>query len=140
MTEAYFISTDRAILDLPFITDYLSNKSYWAQGRSRELVQKSIEGSFCFGVYTAQNQQVGFARVITDFTTFGWIMDLFIIEDHRKKGLSKRLLREMMDHPSLQGLQKWGLNTKDAHGLYEKFGFSRISQPEWMMEKKKKSY
>lgn len=138
MKERFFVSTNSDLLDLPFITEFLSKRSYWAKGRSKEVIQKSVENSLCFGVYTTSNQQVGFARVITDYAVFGWIMDLFIVEEHRKKGLSKMLIKEMMEHSALQGLQKWGLNTKDAHALYEQFGFSKITQPDWMMEKARK--
>lgn len=138
MTEQFYISTDPKLLDLPLIIDFLQNRSYWAKGRSQEIILTSIQNSLCFGVYNSQHQQLGFARVVTDYAVFGWIMDVFIVEDHRKKGLSKMLVKEMMEHPSLQGLQKWGLNTKDAHGLYEKYGFSKAAHPDWMMEKSRK--
>ncbi|WP_017730888.1 GNAT family N-acetyltransferase [Nafulsella turpanensis] len=136
--RSFFISTDQSLLDVALIWDYLANHSYWARGRSRDTVEKSIENSLCFGVYTLQNEQVGFARIITDYSVFAWIMDVFIVEEYRGKGLSKKLMEEVMKHPSLQGLQRWGLNTKDAHGLYEQYGFERISRPDWMMEKTKK--
>ncbi len=97
-------------------------------------IQKSIQNSLCFGVYTHDNMQVGFARVVSDFAVYAWIMDLFILEDYRKKGLSKLLMSEIMAYPDLQGLQRWGLVTNDAHGLYEKYGFRIIAKPENMME------
>jgi len=136
MTGEFYVSTDKLKLDSGVIEDFLFNRSYWAKGRSSQTVQKSIKNSLCFGVYTDKHKQVGFARVVSDFSVFAWIMDLFILEDFRKKGLSKLLMQEIIHHPDLQGLQRWGLGTKDAHGLYEQFGFSKLSDPETMMEKK----
>lgn len=130
----FFISTDKSKLNLDVIKEFLVNKSYWARGRSTMTIEKSIKNSLCFGVYTASNTQIGFARVVTDFSVFAWIMDLFIVEEYRKKGLSKLLMTEIMEHPDLQGLQRWGLGTDDAHVLYEKYGFRTVSNPEMMME------
>lgn len=135
MSRGFFISTDKAKLDLDIIEDFLSNRAYWAKGRNRTMIEKSIENSLCFGVYTSENQQVGFARVVTDFAVFAWIMDLFIIEDFRKAGLGKLLMTEIINHSELQGLKRWGLGTQDAHSLYEKFGFTKLSKPENMMER-----
>ena len=134
VTNNFFISTDKSRLDLGLIKDFLNTESYWAVGRSVERIERSIRNSLCFGVFTDQNEQVGFARVVSDFAVFAWIMDLFILEEYRGKGLSKLLMTEIMAHPDLQGLQRWGLGTNDAHGLYEKFGFRKISKPEIMME------
>ena len=117
------------------IVEFLSKRSYWAKGRSREKIVTSIENSLCFGVYSDNNEQLGFARVLSDFAVFAWIMDVFILEEHRKKGLSKLLMAAIMQHPDLQGLERWGLGTKDAHGLYEQFGFKRLKTPETKMEK-----
>lgn len=135
MINEFFISTDKSKLDLNMIEDFLTNTSYWAKGRSAKTIEKSVKNSLCFGVYSNENQQVGFARVVSDFAVFAWILDLFILEGHRKKGLSKLLMTEIVNHPDLQGLQRWGLGTHDAHGLYKKFGFVPLAKPEMMMEK-----
>lgn len=135
MTGTFYISADKLKLDYGVIEDFLCNRAYWAKGRSIQTVQKSIKNSLCFGVYTDKNQQVGFARVVSDFAVFAWILDLFILEGYRKKGLSKLLMQAIMNYPDLQGLQRWGLGTKDAHGLYGQFGFSKLSNPETMMGK-----
>jgi len=134
MINEFYISTDKAKLDISVIENFLSRESYWAKGRSIQTIQKSIKNSLCFGVYTDKNQLVGFARVVSDFAVFAWIMDLFIMDGYRKKGLSKLLMQAIMEYPDLQGLQRWGLGTKDAHGLYEQFGFRRLLNPERMME------
>lgn len=132
--DEYFVSNDKSKLDLKVIEDFLKS-SYWANGRSTKTIETSIKNSLCFGVYNNDNQQVGFARVVSDFAVFAWIMDLFIVQEHRKKGLSKLLMTAIMNHSDLQGLQRWGLGTNDAHKLYEKFGFRTIVKPELMMEK-----
>ena len=98
MTSPYYISTDKSKLSLEVIFDYLSNQSYWAKGRSMEAVEKTIKNSLCFGVYDAQNKQVGFARVVTDYTIFAWLMDVFILSDCQGKGLGKMLMAEIMAH------------------------------------------
>ena len=134
MNNTFYISTDKSRLDLNLITHFLSNDSYWAKGRPVETIKKSIENSLCFGVYDFEARQVGFARVISDYAVFAWLLDLFIIENERGKGLGKLLMTEIMNHKSLQRLKRWGLGTKDAHGLYEKFGFKPLSKPEIMME------
>lgn len=133
--NAFYISTEKSKLDINMIEAYLSNRSYWAQGRSREKIVTSIENSMCFGVYSNEGKQVGFARVLTDFAVFAWIMDVFILEEFRGKALGKMLMAAITDHPALQGLERWGLGTKDAHGLYEQFGFSKLKTPETKMEK-----
>lgn len=137
----YLISTDKQKLDIPLVHDYLSNHSYWAKGRSLEAVKKSIEHSLCFGVYHNESGQVGFARLITDFSTFGYIADVFILEEHRGKGLSKRLIAEIINYPGCPGgiaigigLRRVLLATRDAHTLYEKFGFKSFAAPERWME------
>lgn len=135
MTNNFFISTDKSKLDIAMIGDFLLNRSYWAKERSFEAIEKSVQNSLCFGVYTNGNVQVGFARVVTDYAVFAWIMDVFILEEYRKEGLGKLLMAEIMAHPELQSLQRWGLGTRDAHGLYKKFGFTSLSKPEIMMEK-----
>ena len=134
MKEGFYISTDKTKLDVDLIWHFLSNNAYWAQGRSKEIVERSIEHSLCFGVYNANNEQVGFARVISDFAIFAWLMDVFILDACRGKGLGKLLMAEILGSKELQGLKRWGLNTKDAHGLYEQHGFRQLSKPENMME------
>jgi GNAT superfamily N-acetyltransferase len=128
----YLISTDKSRLDLELVYKFLTN-CYWAEGVARDVVQRSIENSLCFGVF-AGSRQVGFARVITDYATYAYIGDVFIVESHRGKGVSKRLMRAIMEHPQLQGLRRWSLVTRDAHGLYEQFGFTPLSDPEKYME------
>lgn len=125
----FIISTDKQKLDVALIHNYLCNESYWAKNIPIEIVKKSIEGSCCFGIYLNENsalKQTGFARVVTDFATFGYLADVFVLESYRGKGLAKWLLQTIMDCPGLQGLRGWMLGTRDAHTLYEKFGFSLI--------------
>ena len=129
----YFISTDKSRLDLTVIHDFLT-RSYWAAGIPIEIVKKSIEHSLAFGVYK-ESKQVGFARVISDFATFAYIGDVFILEDYRGQGLSKWLMEVIADYPELQGLRRWVLLTRDAHGLYRKTGFTEPRNPERYMEK-----
>jgi GNAT superfamily N-acetyltransferase len=118
----YFISTNAALLDHDFIVRSLAT-TYWATGRPREIVEKSIAGSLCFGAYLADSkEQVGFARVVTDRATFAWICDVFVTENHRGCGLGKRLMSEVVSHPDLATARMY-LGTKDAHGLYERYGF-----------------
>lgn len=132
--ENFIISTDRDRLDIPMIHQFLSERSYWAKGRSLETVQQSIENSLCFGVYDDSGKQLGFARVATDYAVFGWLMDVFILEEYRGKGLGKLLIKEVTEHPALKNLRRIGLGTADAHGLYEQYGFTGLSKPENMME------
>jgi GNAT superfamily N-acetyltransferase len=129
----YLISTDRSKLDLAMVHGFLTT-SYWAPGIPLDIVKKSIEHSLNFGVYRGE-QQVGFARVITDYATFAYIGDVFILEEFRGRGLSKWLTQVIADHPELQGLRRWLLLTRDAYGLYEKTGFVRPKTPERYMEK-----
>lgn len=128
----YIISTDKSRLDLNVIHGFLT-VSYWAEGVPLETVQRSIEHSFTFGVYRA-DQQIGFARLVTDYTTFAYLADVFILAPFRKQGLSKWLLTVMMEHPDLQGLRRWLLGTKDAHELYRQFGFTELRWPDRFME------
>ena len=129
------ISNDTNKLDVPVIHNYLSKESYWAKGRKIEVVKKSIENSFCFGVFL-EGKQIGFARVVTDFSVFAWIMDLFILKEYRGNGYSKELMKAILTHETLQDVTRWGLGTHDAHGLYEKFSFTKLSNPQRMMELK----
>lgn len=134
--NSFYVSTDKSALDVEMITEFLSQRSYWAKGRKPEKIRQSIEHSLCFGVYSDSHKQVGFARVVSDRAVFAWIMDVFILEEFRGNGLGKMLMGEIMQHPDLQGLERWGLGTKDAHGLYEQFGFRVMEYPERKMEKK----
>jgi predicted GNAT family N-acyltransferase len=127
------ISTDKRLLDLSLIHGFLTT-SYWAEGIPFETVKKSIEHSLNFGVYKA-GEQVGFARVITDYATYAYIGDVFIIEHYRGQGLSKWLMQVIASHPELQGLRRWSLLTRDAHGLYRQSGFTQPQNPERYMEK-----
>lgn len=131
----YSISTDRARLDLEVVHDYLSNESYWAKGRSMETIKRSIENSVAFGVYNGAEQQVGFARVITDYATFAWLADVFILDSARGQGLGKWLVEVILAHPELQGFRRWVLATKDAHEIYRRFGFVELKRPERWMER-----
>ena len=130
---AYTISTEKSRLDLEVIHRFLDT-SYWAQGRSVETIRRSIENSVSFGIFKSV-EQVGFARVITDYATFAWIADVFVLEEHRGKGLSKWLMEVIIMHPELQGFRRWVLATKDAHELYQKFGFHELKLPERWMER-----
>ena len=127
------ISTDRARIDVAAVHGFLTS-SYWATGIPLELVQRSLEHSLCFGIYKAQ-EQVGFARVITDFVTFAYLADVFVLPGYRSRGLSKWLMQCIMDHPDLQGLRRWSLITRDAHGLYRQFGFQQLKAPDRWMER-----
>jgi GNAT superfamily N-acetyltransferase len=129
----YIISTDKRRLDLSVVHGFLT-ASYWAAGIPLEVVKKSIEHSLSFGVYKG-DKQVGFARVITDYATFAYIGDVFILEDYRGQGLSKWLMQVIADCSELQGLRRWLLLTRDAHGLYKKTGFVEPKTPERYMEK-----
>lgn len=135
----FSISTDKDKLDVTCIHNYLCNESYWAKNIPVEVVQKSIDGSCCFGLYVndmashAALQQIGFARVITDHATFAYLADVFVLEAFRGKGLSKWLMEVIMAHPNLQGLRRWMLATQDAHGLYAQYGFSALDKPERIM-------
>lgn len=137
-TAGYAISTDRELLDLDVIHGYLT-RSYWASGIPRALVERSLQHSLCFGVYRETEgarvrEQVGFARVVTDYAAFAYLADVFILEGHRGRGLSKHLMRVIMDHPGLQGLRRFLLATRDAHGLYRQFGFHELARPGNLME------
>lgn len=129
----YTITTDKRRLDLNAIHAFLS-QTYWSPGVPLDVVKKAIENSLAFGVLRGQ-EQVGFARVVTDKATFAYLADVYVLEGHRGKGLSKRLLQEIEAHEDLQGLRRFLLATKDAHGLYAQFGFKELANPSRMMEK-----
>ncbi len=130
----YTISTDRALLQIDAIHQFLKEKSYWAKERTKEQTARAIENSLPFGVYKCKNQ-IGFARVVTDYATFAYLGNVFILEEFRGQGLSKWLMQVIIEHPDLQGFRRWILATKDAHALYEKFEFTALKFPERWMEK-----
>ncbi|WP_293786418.1 GNAT family N-acetyltransferase [uncultured Pedobacter sp.] len=130
--NGFIFSDQKALLDHEAIHHYLSVESYWAKDIPLATVKRSIENSLCFGIYKDQ-EQVGFARWITDKATFAWLCDVYVKENHRGLGLSKKLMSFMIFHPDLQGLRRYQLATLDAHGLYEQFGFSPIQDPENQM-------
>jgi len=132
--EGFQISTDRSRLDIDAICRFLLEESYWAQNRTREQTQIAIENSICFGVYLAE-RQIGFARVVSDRATFAYVGDVYILDEFRGRGLSKWLMQVMVDHPDLQGLRRWVLATRDAHGLYKQFEFDELRHPTRWMER-----
>jgi GNAT superfamily N-acetyltransferase len=127
------ITTDRTKLDIPLIHQWLATVSYWAREVPLQVVERAIANSLCFGAFDGE-AQVGFARVITDYATFGYVADVFVLESHRGRGVGKELMRAIREHPELQGLRRWHLVTRDAHGLYEQFGFRPLADPERHME------
>jgi GNAT superfamily N-acetyltransferase len=132
--EDFVISTDRSRLNLEFIHSFLSTKAYWARGRSLDVVERTIQNSLPFGVFEG-SKQIGFARVVTDFATFAWIADVFIVEEYRGRGLGVWLIEIISSHPQLQGFRRWILATRDAHDLYRRFGFTELANPQRYMEK-----
>jgi len=135
--DGFSISTDKSRLDVDLVHEFLSKLSYWAKGRSLDVTQKSLEHSLCFGVYDG-SQQVGLARVVTDYATFAWLCDVFILESHRGRGLGKWLIECVVACPDLQGLKNFLLATRDAHELYRKYGgFKSLEKPEkWMARRR----
>ena len=131
---SYTISDDSNRLDLRAIHAYLS-RSYWSEGIPFETVRRAVRSSLCIGAYDAAGAQVGLVRVISDYATFCYVCDVYVLEDHRGRELSKAMLAMVIDHPKLQGLRRWSLVTADAHGLYRQFGFSPVAQPERHMER-----
>jgi GNAT superfamily N-acetyltransferase len=130
----YVISTDRDRLDVALIHRFLSTQAYWAIGRPRETVERALRNSLPFGLFQGSNQ-LAFARVVTDYATFAWLADVFVIPEHRGLGLSKLLLRVILAHPELQGLRRWMLATRDAQELYRQFGFQELDKSLGWMEK-----
>jgi GNAT superfamily N-acetyltransferase len=130
----FTISTDNKLLDTLLIHDFISNQSYWAQGRKMETVQRALQNSLNFGLYK-DTEQIGFARVVTDYCTFAWLADVFILNEYRGRGLSKWLMEVILEQPALGDVRRWVLATKDAHGLYRQFGFTPMRQPERWMER-----
>jgi GNAT superfamily N-acetyltransferase len=130
--DDYLISTNRQRLDVEFIHNFLSTNAYWALGRSKDSVTRSIENSLNFGLFKS-DKQIGFARVVTDYATFAWLADVFVTPEHRGAGLGKWLIETITSVKELQGLRRWILATRDAHDLYRQFGFTSLSKPgRWM--------
>ncbi|MBL8759921.1 MAG: GNAT family N-acetyltransferase [Phycisphaerae bacterium] len=141
--DTLVVSTDDSLLDLDVIHSFLS-ASYWSPGIARERLERAIRNSLNFGVYDrarprvsdpAKASQVGFARVVTDRATYAYLCDVFVLESHRGRGASKRLMRAVLDHPELRGLRRFCLMTRDAHGLYGQFGFGPTPDPSRYMER-----
>jgi GNAT superfamily N-acetyltransferase len=131
--DEFRVSDDQALLDVGIIHSFL-RESYWAAGIPREVVERSLRGSLCFGLYEDQ-AQVGFARCVTDRATYAYLADVFVLPTHRGRGLSRWLMECIVAHPDLHGLRRWGLVTRDAHRLYARFGFVPLRNPERFMEK-----
>ena len=131
--DNYTISTDPAKLDIDAISEMLT-RAYWAQGRTSDMIARYVKHSLVFGLYH-DGKQIGLARIVSDYTTFAWLCDVFIHEDHRGHGLGKWLMETVHAHPELQGLRRWMLATRDAHGLYQQFGWTPLPNPERWMEK-----
>jgi GNAT superfamily N-acetyltransferase len=131
---SYSISDDSTRLDLRAIHAYLT-RAYWSPEIPFETVRRAVRSSLCIGAYDTAGAQVGLVRVISDYATFCYVCDVYVLEDHRGQGLSKAMFAMLMAHPKLQGLRRWSLVTADAHGLYEQFGFLPVAQPERHMER-----
>lgn len=125
--DEWLVSTDPSLLQTDVIHNYLSKDSYWAQHIPRDVVERSISNSLCFGLYE-RNKQIGFARLVTDKATFAYLADVFILESFRGKGLAKWMMEVIQSHPELQGLRRWMLGTRDAHCLYEQFGWTVLDE------------
>jgi GNAT superfamily N-acetyltransferase len=129
----YVISADAARLDTLAIHSYLQ-RSYWSEGIPFEIVDRAVKASLCIGAYDRSGAQVGLARLISDYATFCFVCDVYVLEPHRGRGLSKAMMAMALQHPKLQGLRRWSLGTLDAHGLYRRFGFRALASPERHME------
>jgi GNAT superfamily N-acetyltransferase len=130
--DNFLISTDPSRLDVRAIHAYL-DRSYWAAGIPMDVLERAIRGSLCFGLYDG-DRQIGFARTVTDRATFAYLADVYVLESYRGQGLAKWMMRVIMAHPDLQGLRRFALATKDAHGLYAQFGFAPLARPDRQME------
>ena len=129
----FLVSTDPRRLDLGAVHQFLTN-CYWAKGIPREVVERSIQHALCFGIYDGSGAQVGFARVVSDFSTVAYLGDVFVLESHRGRGLGKWMMQCILAHPALEGMRRWILVTRDAHGLYKQFGFTALQSAERYME------
>ncbi len=132
--DQYVISTDKERLQLDLIYRFLSEESYWAGNRTLDQTATAIGNSICFGLYSGDDQ-IGFARVVTDRATFAYLGDVFVLAEYRGRGLSKWLMETVISHPDLQGLRRWVLATRDAHELYRKYGFDQLTFPDRWMER-----
>jgi len=132
--DGFLFSTDRSRVDIDLVHAFLSTESYWVPGIRREFVELAIEHSICFGVYENE-RQIAFARVISDCAGFAWLADVFVVAEHRGGGIGKRLIAFVLEHPDLQRIRRFMLATRDAHGLYEGFGFTPLAHPERLMER-----
>src|SRR5262245_23972707 len=132
--DQYIISTDNSLHDLEMVNRFLSEEAYWAKKRTPDQTKTAIENSVCFGMYEGK-RQIGFARVVTDKATFAYLGDVFILNEFRGRGLGKWLMETVVSHPEIQGLRRWVLATRDAHGLYEQFGFTELKFPDRWMER-----
>ena len=128
------ISTDPARLDYDMLHDFISRESYWARGRSLAVTERAVANSLPFGLY-CDGRQIGFARVVTDYATFAWLADVFVLAELRGQGLAKWLVEVVIAHPELQHMRRWLLATRDAHELYRRFGFTELAQPDRWMER-----
>lgn len=133
MDKEFSISTDKNLLDINLIHNFLSNESYWAKGISKERIKKVIENSFCFGIYK-DNKQIGFARVVSDLSSFAYLADVFVLKDYRGKGLASLLIKTILGYDNFKSIRRWLLATKDAHEIYKKLGFKSLENPEKFME------
>jgi GNAT superfamily N-acetyltransferase len=133
--DSWVVSTDPARLDLGIVQYWLSTASYWAEGVSLAVVERGFRHSCAFGVYAAAGELGGWGRVVTDYATYAYLTDVFILPEQRGQGLGKLLVEAMLAHPELQGLRKWMLGTRDAHGLYEQYGFTGLRNPGSAMER-----
>ena len=130
--SGYEISAAKDRLDVDLITRWLSEESYWAIGRSRDVTERAIEGSVCVGAYAPGGEQVGFARVVTDGATFAWLCDVFVLDEHRGNGLARRMVRAALELEELASVRLWLLATDDAHGVYGPLGFEEVEPGRWM--------
>ena len=133
LKKGFSISTDKSLLDFEAIFNFLSQESYWAKGISKERLEKAIQHSICYGLYH-QQKQIGFARLITDESTFAYVADVFVLPDYRKQGLSKWLMQTIINNDDLKGIKRWLLATLDAHGLYQQFGFEPLKAADRFLE------
>ncbi|UTA67788.1 GNAT family N-acetyltransferase [Emticicia sp. 21SJ11W-3] len=131
--DGFILSTDKQLLQFNVIHDFLKT-SYWSPGIPLDVVKRAAEGSIAFGIYKESGEQVGYARVISDCATFAYLADVFVLETERGRGLSKWLMECLFQLPELQGLRRWSLATRDAHGLYAQFGFTPLDNPDIMMQ------
>jgi len=131
--DGYEISTDPARLDVDALYAFLSGEAYWSKGIPRHLIERAIENSMVFGLYFGE-EQVGYTRVVSDRATYAYLCDVYVLDSHRGKGLGKWLMEMVMGHPELQGLRRWMLATRDAHGLYRQYGFTDLHDPSRFME------